>query len=477
MTNDNPDHRLLSKRVSWITSLCFTAVFSGFYPVRAGAATNSARTCQAADAHGFATCVAQATSGTIDHIVVSGMIACGAATPCQYTLSGINRAFSIGGNVAGAGFSRTADSRAAFGLHIDKSTGPITVSGLQFSMGKSAAQGKPGALWTDPACPTAASCPEEAIAITNSGNVLVDQVEIDDAKTFGIAIVASSNITIRRSTFARSDLHGIWVLQTPASSGLHIENNKFVDNRSNAAMLSAAPPDANDPLGSNTVTGNLFDHNHNAAVYHVCGSSGHDPCAGGQLDIVPQSDSFIIADNEFERGILDEDPTLAQSYRVAGVEIAPTNVKNITIRHNYFHDLTAGAISIDSAAVAPQVSVISNLFLRTGARDPDITYPTAVARNIGNCEGAQAHCSWVRPTGAFSVGACTSNGALTCGVSIAWRSESTPEPLSVITNGNQLLEKSRNKGSVFVPWITATPTRFDLYATVTLLDTIQIATH
>ena len=82
-------------------------------------------------------------------------------------------------------------------------------------------------------------------------------------------------------------------------------------------MLSGLPPDASDPLGTNTVTGNLFEHNHNAAVYHVCGPSGHGPCADGQLDMEQGSNSFLIADNEFRYGVLDEDPSLARDYRIA----------------------------------------------------------------------------------------------------------------------------------------------------------------
>jgi SAM-dependent methyltransferase len=191
-------------------------------------------------------------------------------------------------------------------------------------------------------------------------NVLMDQVEINDAVRFGISIVGSSGITIRRSTFSRAGLHGIWVSPQPASRGLHIENNRFVGIRSNGAMLSALPPDGGDPLVVNTVTVNLFDHDHNAAAYHVCGASGHDPCPGGELDIEQHSDSFLIADNEFRHGALDEDPSLGDDLHIAVVEVAPLDIHAITVEHNFFHKMSSGAVAIDSPSVAPEVRMADN---------------------------------------------------------------------------------------------------------------------
>lgn len=430
------------------------------------------RMCSASDVAGFARCIDRADRGEVDRIVVAAEIRCGHDLPCGFVLRGITRPLAVVGSGPEAGFSRAADSRAGFGLRIEDSTGPIVIRGLRFDMGRSAARGAPGELWTDPACPARRDCPDEAIAIIRSRDVLVDQVEILDAKTFGIGIVGSTNVTIRRSGFVRSGVHGIWVMRNPASRGLHIENNRFIDIRSNAAMLSALPPEANDPLAANTVTGNVFDHNHNAALYRGCGRSGHDPCAGGQLDIEQQSHGFLIADNEFRHAALDEDPSLARDYRVAGVETAGSDIQDLTIRHNYFHDLSAGAVAGVSAEIAPQVQVIDNAIEAIGTRDAAISEVARLRAHGGNCEDRLDGCRWVRPAGHLDWMPCRAGDPAECRGSVRWRTQAARMPLRLVVDGRQVVELGERDGDQRLT-IDATG-RIDLYADATLLDTIVL---
>jgi hypothetical protein len=433
------------------------------------------RGCQAADAASFSHCVERAMYGEVDRIVVTGVIQCGHDLTCGAVLIGVDRPFAIIGGTAGAGFARAADNRASFGLRFENSSGPIMVRGLRFNMGRSAVHGSPGAPWTDPDCPTPDACPQEAISIVGSSHVLVDQVDVADAPRFGISMVGSSGITIRRSTFSRCGLHGIWIASQPASRGLHIENNQFLDIRSNGAMLSGSPPDAGDPLGMNTVTGNLFDHDHNAAVYYACGPTGHGPCAGGELDIEHDSHSWLVADNEFRHGVLDEDPSLTRDLRITGVEVAPADVHAVAIEHNYFHDLTAGAIAIDSPSIAPEVRVVDNTFDGLGGREPAIGEVDRLGESHGNHPGAQGGGGWVRPEGRLTWTMCRSNSAQSCGAIIRWRGQAGASQLRVIVDGAKVFARSSPAGGEqAAPWLGPRPVRFDLYAGATLLDTISL---
>jgi hypothetical protein len=430
------------------------------------------RTCKAANAADFLGCLSRANHGDVDRVAVTDMILCTAASPCGFVVSNVQRPLQIAGDRPGAGFSRAPDDRGKFELRIANTSGPIEISNLRFDMGRSAARGKPGEIWTDPACPSVDSCPSEALAIVNSSNVLIDRVEIDDAKLFGIGIVGSSEVTIRRSTFLRSGRHGIWVARAPVSQGLHIENSRFMDIRSNAVMLSGIVPPAGDPLGANTVTGNLFDHNHNAAVYHSCGATGHEPCAGGQIAIEHGSEAFVIADNEIRHGILDEDPSLREDFHVNGVEVAPDDIRSLKIIHNYFHDLSAGAIAIDSPRVAPQVSVIDNIFERLSARDPAIGEADLVAEQQGNCEAAQTLCPWSRPTGHLEGAACADGSCVT----LRWSSHAAHGPLRILENQHSVVASPNSaEGEQTIGATSETPARYDLYFRSTLLDTIDAA--
>jgi Right handed beta helix region len=456
-------------------ALC-VALMTSHRPIEPRAATAApVRSCEASDAAGFAQCLTSANAGQIDRIVVTGRIDCPASAACAFVLRPVGP-LTVVGLTSDAGFVRTPDSSLPYGLRIEHAAGPVVIRNLEFDMGRSAFHGPPGQIWTDDACPTRTSCPEAAIAIVGSTDVLVDQVQVLDAKRFAISIVGSSHVTIRRSTFTRSALHAIWVAQQPASRGLHIENNLFVDTRSNAAMLSGAAPDASDPLVMNTVTGNVFDHNHNAAVYHVCGPSGHDPCAGGQLDIERHSDAFLVADNEFRHGILDEDPSLAKDYRVSGVEIAPVAVHDVTIRHNWFHDLTAPAVSVDSPTAAPELRITDNAFDHVGGHGAPIDQAGKVREAHDNCtvdpqtvmarEGGpstSSSCPWTRPTGRLELS----------GGTLRWHVQHANQPIRLIADGKRILAySSAGDGDCTIP--QNQPTRIDLYARATLLDTMDM---
>lgn len=436
------------------------------------AETGANRTCTATTASEFRDCVRRADAGQLDRIDVASRIACSREQRCDFVFDRLTRPLEITGTVAGAGFYRPAAAGPAYGLTVLQTSVPVLIRGLVFDQGPNIDIGAPGAVWHDPACPKETDCPDASISIRQSSHVLIEQSQFIDAKHMGISIFGSSDITIRASLFLHSGVHGIWLGVQP-SRGVHIENNVFKDNRSNAVMFAGEAPGPSDPLGMNTITGNTFIHNHNAALYHGCGRNGHDPCGGGQLDIEQHSDAVLIADNRFEDGRLDEDPSLVSDYLVAGIEIAPRFVTNVVIRHNLFRHLTSVPIAIDALQEAGAVKAVDNVL--TEPRTLPLQFGNQMAADHGNCLSGTSGCRFSLPHGTIHVGsvACGPQPVRQCTATARWRS-STAEGLRIIVSGsNSKQSLPATAGSKRVAFTAAERLmRVDLYADDLLLSSV-----
>ncbi len=335
--------------------------------------TEDSQICAAATAAQFHHCVqaASAADSRYSQIQVTAPITCDdSANLCQFTLANVYRHFRITGIGEGAGFHRSGEHGGYQHntLTITGSTGPIVLQDLVFDEGKNlplpydyvAAHDPAVSVWTNqistacqakPAPPGKSylnPCAGNSLRITSSSNITVENVQFLEAKNFGIQIdTSSANINITRSTFIDAWFNALWSQNNGSIRGLHIVNNTFKDNRSNALEISAVAPQAPDTAQFNTVIGNVFENNHNTGLFFLPGCHGiGNVCGGGQLLILSKSSDFQIEGNEIRDGGGPDTFISKQHNDVRGVEIDNTGISNITITKNSIHHNSGPAIDI-----------------------------------------------------------------------------------------------------------------------------------
>ena len=280
-----------------LTAAAFAGAVLGYYvlaPVPASAVVDaeetkaSDHTCSASNVAEFGECVKSANNGKFDGIEVKAPITCDDSTNlCQFTLTNINRRFFVRG-IANSrdGFHRSGEHGGYKHntLTIEHSSGPLYVQDLVFDEGENqplayayVAAHNPGvSIWTNGISSTCIAkepppgksymnpCPGDSVRIAASSSVIVDNVQFLEAKNFAIAVDSgSSTVTIRNSLFVDSFFNAIWSQNDGQIHGLHIENNKFKNIRSNALEISADQPDPSDLAGRNAVSGNKIENSHN----------------------------------------------------------------------------------------------------------------------------------------------------------------------------------------------------------------------
>ncbi len=433
--------------------------------------------CYAENAHDFQVCINRVNTHQINEIVITSMIPCDQNTWCSWAINNHRGALTIRGesnnlDLNPVGFKRTGGYDQST-LIINNSTGPISIKNFIFDENKNIAQGAPKTNWHNALCTDQSKCEGNSLMLINSSGVSIDGVRFLEAKNMGLFILNSSSIFVRNSLFQHSWRHGIWIPEGNAlfPRGIHIENNSFIDIRNNAIVFTGYAPDASDPLGINTITGNYFSHNHNAMIYYVCGS-GNEACAGGQMVLERHSDSVLVKDNEFTNGIIDEDPAYS-GFLVNGIEFSPTFTSNITLLHNYIHDQTGPAIAIDGPV--KELRAINNVF--QNVLNPPIFNDQFLALNQNNCTTSTPDCTYTKPIGNISATpvSCKINARGRCTVGITWSSQSSIDPLKVLLNHTGYFASSSAKGgSQNAPGISIVPAIFDLYSEGTLLSSVQV---
>jgi len=347
---------------------------------------NTLASCSAGDTTALAQCVARAEHAQSGiSVMITGDIDCMGAESCDFRFQHVAGPLTVRGasSVHPSVIRREPRYGGPVGITIDHSLGPVTISNLVIDEGPNRASGAPGAVWTDAACPAKALCQGSAFTILYSRHVTVDNVEALNGKPMGIELRADAEVSITHSTFVGNWLHGIWVAREPTSSGLHIEQNVFKDNRASAVEFIAAPPGPRSSAHWNTIRDNLFRHNTFASVYHVCGPMHDAPCGGGQLVIEQPSTAVLVERNDISDGVADEDPTLESRIPISGIEVAPSHVWDVLMIRNRIHDLTGSAIAIDSPdKTVGRLYAIDNCFRHVAT--PALLGAQYLAENAGN---------------------------------------------------------------------------------------------
>ncbi len=327
--------------------------------------------CSAATANAFSNCIKAANAGAYAEIDVTGPINCDdSVNLCQFTLTNIDRTFVVRGTTAQSGFYRGGEHGGYKHntLTIQNSSGPVLLRDFTFDEGKNepltfeqfSANNPAVSVWTNrisPECTAHAPpagktyenpCPANSLRITASSVVTVDNVKFLEAKNFAIMIDSGSgNVTIRNSMFVDSFFNAIWSQNNGSIHGLHIENNKFLNIRSNALEISAVEPLSSDPVRTNTVTENLVENSHNTGLFFVRGCKGiANVCGGGEVLILSRSSNFLIEKNEIRNGGRPGTNIQKQNNDVRGIEMTPVDSHDIVVRNNRFADLSGPAIDI-----------------------------------------------------------------------------------------------------------------------------------
>jgi hypothetical protein len=329
-------------------------------------------------------------------VVIDSDIYCGEEANCYFRLVSRRSSFELVG--AGAhrpGIYRQPGYRGRFGLLVDKSSGPILISNLIFDEGGSKPIGMPGGVWTNANCQEQQTCNDQTLGIVDSQNVMISNVAFHGAQNIALAVSGSAGITIRNSDFVGAWLYGVWFAPKSLSSDIHILHNRFQDIRSNAIMISAAPPLDTSRCHYNTVIKNVLNHNHHAAHFHVCGPNHDRPCGGGQVDVEQHSNRVLLYGNQILNGQVDEDSSLDPKPRTSGIEIAPADVHQILIFENQISDVSGHGIAIDwPVRDVDSIWVLDNRIEHVGAKDIDslerVQPPVVGPPDWGDCEGVPA---------------------------------------------------------------------------------------
>jgi hypothetical protein len=351
------------------------------------ATTSASGECHAATPTALAACLA---SSAANRVVIDSDIDCGAGADCRFRLVERQGPFELLGTGSDRpGIYRRPGYRGRFGLSVDNASGPITISHLIFDEGGNRPVGAPGGVWTNAACRSPEECNGATLAIQNSRNVTIADAAFRSAHNIGLGVSGSSGITIRGSEFTGSWVYGLWFAQAPPSSDVHIIGNIFRDIRSNAIMISAAPPPTNSPCQYNTIVGNLLSHNHRAAYFHVCGPTHDRPCGGGQIDVEHHANRVLLFGNRIRNGEVDEDTSVNPRPPVAGIEIAPEQVHDVLILRNHISDVTGHGIALDwPTSDVEGIWTIDNQFERVGGHNIDsVERASGGPPDWGRCEG------------------------------------------------------------------------------------------
>ena len=174
----------------------------------------SSNVCEVSDRASLADCVNKANTGTVvNDIRVTGQIVCTANSPCDFSLNGISRPFTLEGTSPASGFKRDGTS-AVPELVIRNSSGPITVKNLTFDEGPvNIAWGTPSTPWhTNYACGANSPCPyTNSIELLNVKNTTIDFITVLESKDAGINLDGCQNVTIKNSTFTHPWRFGIFL--------------------------------------------------------------------------------------------------------------------------------------------------------------------------------------------------------------------------------------------------------------------------
>ena len=400
--------------------------------------------CVARNAAEWVACAAAANLGTVDAIDIAARIDCTAPAACR---APITRALplTIRGITPDAGFVRHANYHDYL-LSVANAR-PLVIRDLL--------------LDDDVATACAAPPCGSTAAINSSTDVLIDNLTLRGSKLLGLEIGSSTNVIIRRSRFEANAVHGVWLSAAPETI------NHRVRVEASTFSGSGAPGISFSAIGTmefpNVISGCTFTHNHRDSVYHVCGSTGDQPCSGGQLVLEHNLFFAVIERNVIRDGAIDAYPTLGTS----GIEIAPNDVSDIVIRDNDIHDNTGTGIVLDAPSEPIERLTVTNNRVYAN-RYGDIYLTGATAPTVrDNCTTAGCPLA-AMPTGTLAAmpDPCVLDATGVCTSVITW---TTAGGIDVsVRVGDGLFGHALNASNT-APWINESGVRFDLYDGWTLL--------
>jgi hypothetical protein len=327
--------------MAWMA--CPTGGSGGPHPADFG--TDAGSTCLAQDARSLLACLQSANGGAYDRILISGPIACSGPKACAATVYQRQRPLVIAGDAArDAGLFRTDDSDYAL-LAIANSSN-VTVRDLQFADPPNLSDyAHPTPLLTasNPPCPIDGGSCAPTIWMGNSDHVTFEGVTVLNSRWVAMQLGPGSDVTVSRSRFLSFWLLGLQLIDAADAS---VKDNVFQDGRNNALIVSGSDIE---------ISGNVFDHDHNAAAWWVSADL-HQPSSGGLVYFYNHLHRVNFHDNEIRNARFDDqiDPAVALGswgLETWGVEMdyagdlgQATDMSSIRIADNSFHDLKGGAI-------------------------------------------------------------------------------------------------------------------------------------
>lgn len=306
----------------------------------------SGPTCDVSDVSTLGTCVAALRNGATTNVRFTATVPCSGNATCLVDLTNVHGPVTFFGapGVSG-GFLRT--DTYTYPIFSLSGASDITIASLTFDEGPD-----------DPACTPYQMNGFEiypcrsTIEITQSSNIVFEQVSILHSKDHAIAFSATQGITIQDSQIQDAGVFGIWTDRNPSisSSNISITNNLIQDVKSNGIFLSYAQ--------NTTIKGNTLQHNHHVALFDVCGGL----CPGGQIDMLNNT-SLQVYSNQIINGQIDLNNATGQT---DGIEIANTN-QDVTITNNIIANNLGWGVGADPGATGTNFRITGNKIYNNGA--------------------------------------------------------------------------------------------------------------
>jgi len=353
-----------------------------------------ADTCVATAPASLLSCAAQVQAGARSVIEIEGTLLCSGAGACALSINGPS--VTIRGS-DGASIQRIDHHDYPLLQVLNSSQATIT----NLTIDEDASVACTPVSNTNP--PVENSACARTIDIYGVAAVSLDRLTIANSKSIATFINTCGSASITHVRFISAYQFGLEI--TGLTGGLSVQDSLFWHAASNAFVLYDAHGTAQAPL---LLSHNLFEHNHRADVYYVCGPQGNQQCSGGQLFISGKVDDLRIESSVIRLGSSD-----ASATPVGGVEIATPSVHNITFADDDIHSHGMWGVYVDPDPSDFANVVFQNNKLYENGLDPaylgiDIgNFPSGIVTETGTCHSAgcatvPVGALWALPGGAVS---------------------------------------------------------------------------
>jgi hypothetical protein len=304
------------------------------------------------------------------------------------------------------------------------------------------------------------------LSVSGNKTVMINNVRLINGKRFGLALSNNETATLKNSLVQNAFWFGVW---GGSNKYLTILANRIEKNRSNGILMS---------FGNSVrtlISGNDFNQNHRATAFHSCGSTGKDPCPGGQIDFSGAAQNITLEYNIFENGAMSgEFPEDAKHNWVSGIEFEPHtgNILNVKMNGNFIHNNSGPDFFVNMPDSSHQstfkisLSVTNNRFCNNKDQGNHFTSAfkwgsgISLVNNTVNCD-----------VGSSSTGKITTGpihcvipvGKTTCSTSVTWTTTNAPRACVFLKESKKLLGCG-TKANTTVNWISRNPTTFEVHS-------------